>query len=154
MKIVTNAKVKIEYTLKNDSGEILDSSEGAEPLAYIQGIGALIPGLEKALEGNEEGESISVSINPAEAYGEYDDNLVFDVPKESFKSDDPMSEGMQVQAEKKNGSLQMLTIKAVGKDTVTLDGNHPLAGETLHFDVQVAFVGEATQEELDHGHAH
>lgn len=151
MQIQENKKVSFDYTLKNDEGQVLDSSEEREPLSYIQGNGELIPGLENALEGKTKGEDFSVSIEPDQAYGEYDDNLIFDVPKDRFQNQDNISEGMQVQAQLQDGSTQVLTIKEVGDENVTLDANHPLAGRTLHFDIHVKDVQDASQEELDHG---
>lgn len=154
MKIEKDAKVRIDYTLKNDAGEVLDTSDGREPLAFLQGNGQIIPGLESALEGKEAGESFSVSITPEDGYGSYDEELVFDVPKDRFQGQDGIETGMQVQAQLQDGSTQVLTVRAIADDQVTLDANHPLAGETLHFDVKIAEVSEATKEELDHGHAH
>lgn len=154
MKIAKDAKVRIDYTLKNQNGDVLDSSEEREPLAFLQGSGQIIPGLEKALEGREAGDSFSVEIEPGEGYGEYDEELIFEVPRDRFQNQDGIEAGMQVQAQLQDGSTQILTIQSVGDDQVTLDANHPLAGETLHFDVEVAEVSEPSQEEIDHGHAH
>jgi FKBP-type peptidyl-prolyl cis-trans isomerase SlyD len=154
MKITTHAKVRIDYTLKNDDGEVLDTSEGREPLAFLQGAGQIITGLEQALEGREAGDRFSVSIEPALGYGEYDDDLVFEVPRERFGGEGEIAEGVQVQAEMQDGSVSVLTIVDIADDLVTLDANHPLAGETLHFDVEVAEVSEATAEEIEHGHVH
>ena len=153
MKIKKNAKVRIDYTLKNDDGEILDSSEGNEPMGFLHGIGQIIPGLEDALKGREAGDSFSVTIEPEMGYGEYDEELVFDIPREQFEGQD-VEVGMQVQATMQDESVQVLTIRGMNDDQVTLDANHDLAGETLHFDVTIVEVSEATKEELDHGHAH
>lgn len=154
MNVAENKVVSFEYTLKNDNGEVLDTSEGREPLTFIHGKGAIIPGLEKALEGKEEGESFSISLKPEEGYGQYDEKLVFDIPKSQFKDMENIQQGMQVQAQMQNGQTQILTVKDIGDADVTLDANHPLAGEELHFDVDVQAVREATEEEIEHGHVH
>ncbi len=154
LKIAKNAKVKIDYTLKSDAGDVIDSSQDKEPLAFLQGNGQIIPGLEQALEGREAGDNFSVTVNPDQGYGEYDKELVFDVPREQLQNLDSIEEGMQVQAQMQDGSTQILTIQNVGEEQVTLDANHPLAGETLHFDIEVADVSEATDDEIEHGHAH
>lgn len=154
MKIETNKVVSIDYTLKNDQGKVLDSSEGNEPLSFIYGNGNIISGLESALEGKSSGDELSVSIEPKDAYGEYDDTKMFEVGKEQFQDPTKVQEGMQVQGQTADGQVQIFTIKTIGEEKVTLDANHPLAGETLHFDVAVTDVRDATQEELDHGHVH
>lgn len=154
MKIQDDKVVSIDYTLKDDSGEVLDTSQDREPLAFIYGSGNIIPGLENALEGKEKGEELSVTVEPKEGYGEYDESLMFEVGKEQFQDASQIQEGMQVQAQNSNGQVQIFTIKSIGDEKVTLDANHPLAGQTLHFDVAVSEVREATKEELDHGHVH
>lgn len=154
MKVQNDKVVSIDYTLKDDSGEVLDTSQEREPLAFIFGNGNIIPGLENALEGKEKGEELSVTIEPKEGYGEYDESLMFEVGKEQFQDASQIQEGMQVQAQNSNGEVQIFTIKSIGDEKVTLDANHPLAGQTLHFDVEVSDVREPTEEELDHGHVH
>ncbi len=154
MKIQNDKVVSIDYTLKDDSGEVLDTSQEREPLAFIFGSGNIIPGLENALEGKEQGEELSVTVEPKEGYGEYDDSLMFEVGKEQFQDASQIQEGMQVQAQNSNGQVQIFTIKSIGDEKVTLDANHPLAGQTLHFDVAVSEVRDATEEEIDHGHVH
>lgn len=151
MKVASNTVVSFDYTLKDEQGQILDSSQGKEPLSFIHGSGRIIPGLEKALEGHDEGDSFDTSVEPAEAYGEYDENLIFDVPKNQFQDAEKISEGMQVQAQMQDGSTQVLTIKDIGEADVTLDANHPLAGQTLHFNITVTDVREPTQSEIDNG---
>lgn len=153
MKVVGNTAVSIDYTLKNDRGSVIDSSEGKEPLTFIQGAGRIISGLEDALEGKEEGEAFTVTIEPEKAYGKHDDSLILSVSRDRFQNPDDIGEGMQVQAQLQDGSVGILTVREVSDDQVTLDANHPLAGETLHFDVQVKDVREATQEEIDAGQA-
>ncbi|HDQ14655.1 MAG TPA: peptidylprolyl isomerase [Sediminispirochaeta sp.] len=154
MKIEADKVVSIDYTLKNDNGEVLDTSEGREPLAFIFGSGNIISGLENSLAGKEKGDELNVVVEPKDGYGEYDDSMIFEVDKEQFQDPSQISEGMQVQAQDNNGQVQIFTIKSIGEEKVSLDANHPLAGETLHFDVTVADVRDASQEELDHGHVH
>lgn len=153
MQISKDAVVHIHYTLKNDAGEVLDSSEGAEPLAYMHGNGNLIAGLEKALEGKQSGDSLQVSIPPAEGYGVRDASLIQEVPRSAFGGISKVEVGMQFQAESNYGP-RTVTVTQVTGDTVTVDGNHPLADETLHFNVQIVEVRAASEEELEHGHVH
>jgi FKBP-type peptidyl-prolyl cis-trans isomerase SlyD len=145
--------VLIHYTLKDDAGEVIDSSDGADPLAYIQGHGNLVPGLEKALEGKEQGSKLAVSIPPEEGYGKHDAKLIQRVPKRQLQGAGALKKGMQFQARTEDG-VRLFTVTAVVADMVTLDGNHPLADKTLHFAVEVVEVREATEEELEHGHVH
>ena len=153
MQAEANRVITIDYTLKDDDDQVIDTSEGREPLAFIQGIGQIIPGLEKALEGKQAGESVSISIPPEDAYGERDDSMVLNIPREQFEGADTIEPGMQFQAETDQG-VQILTVLEAGDQEITVDGNHPLAGMNLNFDVSVVEVRDATQEELDHGHAH
>ena len=145
----------MHYTLKNDNGDIMDSSEGHDPLAFIQGIGNIIPGLEKHLEGKAKGDKITATVAPEEAYGERTEEQVAKVPLENFQSDgdEKLEVGMQVQVESNQGVTIALVTEIEGND-VTLDLNHPLAGETLHFDVEIMDVRDATADEISHGHAH
>jgi FKBP-type peptidyl-prolyl cis-trans isomerase SlyD len=145
--------VTIHYTLKNDSGEVLDSSSGGEPLAYIQGHGNLVAGLEKALEGKASGVSLAVVVDPADGYGVRDEALIQRVPKRSLQGAGEIKKGMQFQARTEDG-MRLFTVTGLVGDMVTLDGNHPLADQTLHFDIEVVEVREATTEELEHGHVH
>ena len=153
MQATDNAVVLIHYTLTSDAGETLDSSAGREPLAYLQGFGNIIPGLEQALLGKKAGDKLKVSIPPAEAYGVRNDELVEVVPRSAFGGAPDLEVGMQFQARTPEG-MKVVTIVDVSGDEITLDGNHPLAGETLHFDVEVVTVRAATAEELEHGHVH
>jgi FKBP-type peptidyl-prolyl cis-trans isomerase SlyD len=145
--------VLIHYTLKDDAGAVIDTSAGAEPLAYIQGHGNLVAGLEKALEGKQDGDALAVSVAPTDGYGKRDAALIQRVPKRAMQGSGEIKKGMQFQARTDDG-MRMFTVTAVVGDMVTLDGNHPLADKTLHFDVQVVNVREATEEELEHGHVH
>ena len=154
MQVEPQKVVSIDYTLKDDNGNVLDSSQGSEPLSFIYGTGSIIPGLEKALEGKATGDEVSVTVEPEEGYGQYDDSLIIQVTKDKFQDPDNVQEGMQVQAQSQDGNVQILTVKSIDGEQVTLDANHPLAGQRLNFDVEVAEVREPTQEELDHGHIH
>lgn len=154
MQISDKHVVSMNYTLKDDQGTVLDTSENREPLKFIYGSGMIIPGLEKELEGKEKGDELSVTVEPKDGYGEYDETRMVDVAKSQFQEGTEIKEGMQVQAQDQNGGVQILTVKEVDDDSVKLDANHPLAGQTLHFDVQIDDVREASKEELDHGHVH
>jgi len=145
--------VLIHYTLKDDSGEVIDSSAGGEPLAYIQGHGNLVPGLEKALEGMQDGNAVAVTVAPADGYGNRDEALVQRVPKRTLQGSGDIRKDMQFQARTDDG-MRLFTVTAVAGDMVTLDGNHPLADKTLHFEIEVVSVRDATAEELEHGHVH
>ena len=153
MKIQPTAVVSITYTLRDDTGNILDSSDGSGPLAYIHGMGNIIPGLEASLENRSAGESIQATIAPADAYGEFDAQQIAAVPRSQFSGVGDLQVGMQFTASGPQGE-QMVTITKIEGDTVTVDGNHPLAGMTLHFDVSIVDVRNATAEELEHGHVH
>ena len=153
MEIAADSVVLIHYTLKDDSGEVIDSSGGGEPLAYIQGHGNLVPGLEKALEGMQDGNTVAVTVAPADGYGNRDEALVQRVPKRTLQGSGDIRKGMQFQARTDDG-MRLFTVTAVAGDMVTLDGNHPLADKTLHFDIDVVSVRDATAEELQHGHVH
>ena len=154
MNIAQDKVVLIHYTLTNDKGEVLDSSSGGDPLAYLHGKGNIIPGLEKALEGKQAGDKLDVKVAPAEGYGERDDQLVQQVPRRAFSGVQNVQPGMQFHAQTSQGQTRVVTVTRVQGDMVTVDGNHPLAGENLHFEVEVTDVREASAEELEHGHVH
>jgi len=153
MQISKHKAVAIEYTLTNDSGEVLDTSEGQDPLSYLHGAGNLISGLEQALEGKATGDELKVTVSPEDAYGERMDELVQKVPRDRFEGADELEVGMRFQASSDRGDT-LVTIAEVSDDEVTVDGNHPLAGQTLHFDVKIVDVRDASEEEIDHGHIH
>jgi FKBP-type peptidyl-prolyl cis-trans isomerase SlyD len=153
MQISTGKVVSIDYTLTDDQKHVIDSSEGGEPLTYLHGVGQLIPGLEKELEGKTSGDHLDVTIAPADGYGERDDAKLKVVPRTAIQGVGDLEIGMQLQASTAHGH-QVVTITKVEGDDVTLDANHPLAGATLHFDVTIREVRDATTEELDHGHVH
>lgn len=153
MQVQNDHVVSIDYTLKNDAGEVMDTSEQNGPLAYLHGHQNIIPGLEKALDEKSVGDSFTVSIEPADAYGERDERMIQTVPRSMFQGVDEIEPGMRFQAQTEGG-VTVVTIKEVNGDEITLDGNHELAGETLHFDVEVKDVRPASEEELEHGHVH
>lgn len=153
MQIANDVVVSIEYTLTDDQGNVIDSSVGGEPLAYLHGAGNIIPGLEVALEGKQVGDSLKVSVAPADGYGEKDEGLLQVVPRSMFRGVDQIEPGMQFHAQTDYG-MQVITVAKVEGDNVTVDGNHPLAGQNLNFDVKVLEVRAATAEELEHGHVH
>jgi FKBP-type peptidyl-prolyl cis-trans isomerase SlyD len=146
--------VSMHYKLTNEEGKVLDSSEGAEPLAYLHGAGNIIPGLEKALVGKGEGDSLKVKVEPAEGYGEINPEGIKVIEKSAFEGVESVEAGMTFEAKAPDGSKQQIIVKKVKGDEVTIDMNHPLAGVVLNFDIQIVSVREATKEELDHGHTH
>ena len=154
MNVAQDKVVLIHYTLKNDEGAVIDSSSGGQPLAYIHGQGNIIPGLEKALEGKTTGDKVNVKVDPAEGYGVRDDSLVQQVPRRAFGGVSNIQPGMQFHAQTSQGHTRVVTVTGIKGDMVTVDGNHPLAGENLNFDVEITEVRDATEEELAHGHVH
>jgi FKBP-type peptidyl-prolyl cis-trans isomerase SlyD len=154
MKAANNTVVSITFTLKDNDGEVLDSSEGEEALVYLHGHGQLVPGLEKALEGKQKGDLCNVSIPPEEGYGMRDESRVIEADMSDFDEDVELEIGTEISAEGPDGEEVPFWISDVKENTVVLDGNHPLAGETLHFSVKIEDVRQATAEELAHGHAH
>ncbi|MGH1484586.1 MAG: FKBP-type peptidyl-prolyl cis-trans isomerase [Cellvibrionaceae bacterium] len=153
MNITANSVASFHYTLKNDAGETLDSSEGQEPLAYLHGAQNIVPGLEKEMEGKVIGDKFSVTVSPEEGYGELDESLQQELPKSMFSGVDKIEAGMEFHAQTEHGQ-QVVAVTKVEDDTVTVDGNHPLAGQNLHFDIEVTAIREASKEELEHGHVH
>ena len=146
--------VSMHYKLTDDEGNVLDSSEGAEPMSYLHGAGNLIPGLERALTGKVAGDSVQVRVEPAEAYGEVLQELIEIVDKAAFQGVESVEAGMAFEAQAPDGTVQHVVIKKVEGDEVTVDANHPLAGVALNFDVDIVGVREATEEEIAHGHTH
>ena len=144
MKIADDCLVTLEYTLKDDDQKVLDSSEQMGPLDYVHGYRQLIPGLEKALAGREAGESFSLTVAPQQAYGEIDPRAVFEVSRAQFPPDMQLEVGLEFEA-----SGHHVVIVGIDGDIITLDANHPLAGKTLHFDIKVTGVRDATPEELE-----
>ncbi|MCA9482189.1 MAG: peptidylprolyl isomerase [Nitrospina sp.] len=152
--IAKGSVVSLNYTLKNDSGEVIDESSGGEPFAYIHGSGQIVPGLESALDGAKLGDKKDVVVSPEEGYGEINDELKFKVERSNFPSDKELEPGLQFMAEMKDGRQVPFIIEKVEGEEVHINGNHPLAGQTLHFSVEVTEVRDATKEELEHGHVH
>ncbi len=154
MLIAINKAVSIDYTLTNDAGEVIDSSAGGEPLVYLQGAGNIIVGLEKALVGKQVGDELNVIVEPEEAYGEYSAELISNLNRAMFEGVDELEVGMQFHASGPDGSMQIVTIRDLEGDQVTVDGNHPLAGQRLNFQVKIIEIRDASEEELAHGHVH
>ena len=144
----------IHYKLTNNAGEILDSSEGGEPLSYLHGAGNLIPGLEQELRGKTAGASMQVTVSPEEGYGVVQEGLIEVVPMDAFQGVDKIEPGMAFEAAGDDGQPRRIVVIKVEDAEVTVDGNHPLAGVELNFDVQVVDVRDATEEEIAHGHVH
>lgn len=153
MTIAKDKVAIIDYTLTDDEGNTLDQSENGE-FAYIHGANNIIPGLEKALEGKTGGDEAKVTVAPAEGYGELDPNAIQKIPRNMFPEDMEIQPGMQFQAQSPEGAMMVLTVADIEGDTVIADANHALAGKTLHFDVKVISVRDASAEEMEHGHVH
>jgi FKBP-type peptidyl-prolyl cis-trans isomerase SlyD len=153
MIIEKNKVVYMHYTLKDSDGETIDSSAGGEPLPFIQGLGNIIPGLEKELEGKKVGDKVTAVIPAEQGYGEVSDTLVQLIPLASFPDKDQVVMNATFQLQTPEGPVTA-TVKSIDGDDVKLDFNHPLAGVELHFDVEVTEVREPTEEETAHGHVH
>ena len=150
--IANDHVVSFHYTLTNAEGETLDQSQG-EPLAYLHGSGNIIPGLEKALEGKNLGDKFTVNVSAADGYGEYNPDLVQEVPAQMFQGVDNIEAGMQFQAQTDDG-VQIVTVKAIEGENIIVDANFPLAGQDLTFEVEIVEIRDASAEELEHGHVH
>ncbi|TKB55338.1 peptidylprolyl isomerase [Ferrimonas aestuarii] len=153
MKIAANTVVTMHYRLRNGEGELIEDSFDGQPMQYMHGTNNLIPGLEVELTDKVVGDKISASIAPEQAYGPYQDGLKQEVPLEAFGGIDNIVPGMRFMAETDQGPTPV-TVTEVKDDTVVVDGNHPLAGVTLNFEVEVMDIREATEEEIAHGHLH
>ena len=153
MHIAANTVVCLDYTLTDDTGEVIDASED-EPLEYLHGQGQLVPGLERQLEGKKAGETLDVVVSAAEGYGEHDPARVVQIERSELPEDLEAEIGMELSTEGPGGEPITLWITEVNDKEVTLDGNHPLAGQTLHFNIVIRTVRKATAEELTHGHVH
>ena len=149
-----NVVASIHYTLTDNDGEVLDSSSGGDPLKYLHGAGNLIPGLEKELHGKSAGASLNVKVAAAEAYGEVNPQLVEVVPRAAFQGIESIEPGMAFEAQGSDGQSRRIVVTEVNGDDITVDGNHPLAGVELNFDVEIVDVRDATAEEISHGHVH
>ena len=153
MVIADQKVVSIHYRLSNDDGQLIQESAGGEPLSYVHGAGNIIPGLESALSGKTAGDKLNVSVDPEQGYGARNDALIQELPRDVFEGVEDIQEGMQLQAHSEQGT-QVITVTKVDGERVTVDGNHPLAGQTLNFEVEVDSVRDATAEEIAHGHVH
>jgi len=153
MQIADQTVVSFHYTLTDDQGTVIDSSSGREPLTYLHGTGQIVPGLEKVMAGRAAGDQFKVDVAPEEGYGVRHPELEQQVPREAFQGVEDIQPGMQFQGRGPQGVINV-TVTKVEDGVVHIDGNHPLAGQTLHFDVEVTDVREATAEEQQHGHAH
>ncbi len=153
MQVAANKVIGIHYTLTNDEGQVLDSSQGGNPLYYLHGHSNIIPGLETQLEGKQAGDDFDVKVQPENGYGERNDELVQQVQREAFQGVEQIEPGMQFQTQGPGGAMVVTVIEA-NDETVTIDANHPLAGVALNFKGSVDSVREARQEEIEHGHAH
>ncbi len=154
MKIESACVVSIQFKLTGDDGTVLDASQNDEPLVYLHGSDNLIPGLENALTGKSKGDRLQVTIEPKDGYGNNDPDLVQTIARDAFGEIEDIQPGMQFQAQNSEGQDQIITVQSIDGDNVVIDGNHPLAGQQLNFDVTVESVRKATDEEISHGHAH
>lgn len=153
--MITQGKVvNLKYQLKNSKGKTLDESSAKDPFVYLHGGGQIVTGLEAALEGMKIGDKKSVVVAPEDGYGEIDPTLRLALKRTQFPADLELEAGMQFEAGAHEGEGLVFTIESISGEEVWVNGNHPLAGETLHFDVEVLAVRDATEEELSHGHAH
>lgn len=153
MKISTNKVIVLHYAVSDSEDTLIDSSYDHKPLAVIQGTGYLIPGLEQALDGHQAGDKFDVAVSPDQAYGVRIDEYVQTVPKAMFADIEDLAVGTQLRATTDDGEQTVIVID-VTDDEITVDGNHPLAGIELKFDVDILEVRDATEDELSHGHVH
>lgn len=153
MQIAENTVVVLNYTLTDDDGQIIDQSQDGS-FAYLHGANNIIPGLENALTGKQTGDALKVAVAAADGYGERNDALTQVVSREMFNPEDPIEPGMQFHAAGPDGQTLVVTIAAIDGDDVVVDGNHPLAGVNLNFDVNIVEVRSASEEEIAHGHVH
>lgn len=154
MQIADRCVVTLAYTLRDAVGTVLDQADAGEPFVYLHGRHSIVPGLEQGLAGREPGARCMVTVTPQDGYGMRDEKLVQVVAREQFETETPLAVGMQFHTRDAGGQVHMVAIMALADDAVTIDANHPLAGQTLNFEVEILAVREATLEELAHGHAH
>lgn len=152
-KVDDGKVVSMHYTLHVD-GKVVDSSEGSEPLQFIQGMGHIIPGLEHELYDMEIGQSKNITVPAKEGYGESDETAFMDVPRDAFPDNIPLEKGTELELRDQSGHPVFARVDAVTENNVRLDMNHPLAGKELNFDVKIADVRQATEDEVSHGHVH
>jgi FKBP-type peptidyl-prolyl cis-trans isomerase SlyD len=146
--------VAIDYTLKDEKGNVWETSEGDEPWIYLHGFGGIIPGLEPELTGKQQGDTFSMTLQPEQAYGVYDKDLANKVPRSAFADIDNLEQGLRLSAQTDDGETHSVTVTEITDDTVTVDANHPMAGQKVVVDVIIKEIRPATPEELEHGHAH
>lgn len=152
--VADNKVVLFHYTLTNSEGEVLDSSEGEEPLPYLQGAGNIVPGLERQMAGRAVGDKFKAVVPPEEGYGLVEGPGPQALPRDAFPPGFEIEEGMPIMAETEQGFPLTLWITGIERDQVYVDTNHPLAGQTLHFDVEIVHIRDANEGELEHGHPH
>lgn len=154
MKVTRGNVVKLHYILTDDAGDVIENSRpGNEPIEYLHGFGGIIPGLERALEGSATGDRATVRVAPEDGYGRHDPAMIFEVSKEQLPEGMPLEVGIEVESRTPDGTIS-LVVTEVRENGVVLDGNHPLAGRTLQFDVEILAIRAATAEEIAHGHVH
>ena len=153
MQIGERTVATFHYTLTDAAGKVIDSSDGRAPLSYLHGAGNIVPGLEKEMSGKQLGDAFKVVVAPEEGYGMPNPMMIQVVPREAFQGVETLEVGMEFQAQTPQGPMSVAIAKMEG-DEVTVDGNHPLAGQTLHFAIEVTDVRDASLEELTHGHVH
>ena len=153
MQIGDQKVVTLHYTLTDNEGRVIDQSEDGS-FAYLHGASNIIPGLENALSGKSAGEELSVAVSPEDAYGDRDESMLQQVPKNMFEDTDQIAVGTQFHAQGPNGEMLVVTVMEVQEEHVLVDGNHPLAGVELNFDVKIIDVRNASEEEVEHGHVH
>ncbi len=153
MTIVENKAVSLAYTLTDDNGTVIDQSNDGS-FEYLHGANNIIPGLENALTGKAVGDKFDVTIQPEDGYGHRSEEMTQKVGREMFNPEDEIKPGMQFHAQSPDGQMVVVTVVEVDDESVTVDGNHPLAGVTLNFNVEVLNMRDATAEEIEHGHIH
>src|SRR4051794_16075670 len=152
-KITDGLVVSLNYVLTVD-GETLAQTDADDPMEYLHGAEEILPGLERALDGKQVGDKFSVTLQPEDAYGDYDEDDVEEIDRADIPNVDELEVGMVVEVEDEDGYAYMAQVREIGAKVVTLDFNPPLAGKTLTYDVEVVGLREATAEELEHGHSH
>ena len=153
MKIEEGKVIFLNFVLTDQDGEVIEDTKEVGDFAYIHGMGDFIPKVEELLEGKTKGYETKFTLSPEEGYGEYSEELLYEMPKSNFEGFEDIYEGLDFQAETDEGVIP-LTIIEINDDVIIADGNHPFAGKTITFDLKVADVREATEEELEHGHVH
>jgi FKBP-type peptidyl-prolyl cis-trans isomerase SlyD len=152
-KVSADKVVSFSYTLRDNEGNTLEKTEGGEPMQYLHGYQNIIPGLESEMEGMDVGDTKKVTVKPAEGYGEFDQNLVFKVPRANFPQGIEITPGMEFQTQTEQGPL-VIRVEEITDEHVMVNANHPMAGQTLHFDIKIEGVRDATSQEKTHGHVH